>query len=186
MICANNTNRCVGGKCQCGETSGLICNLNSEFPLCSNGTCRCSAGANSFNPGNGNTQGSCLNEQEKCQTNGLCLECISSSQCIGLTDSCLGNRCFCGPTIKTCNSTIANHCIDGLCKCGTNDQCSTRLQQINGIQRSDQEKCEKVSDYYNPEHIKDRIYNREGKLVSRDDGKGQHTGTYQCLGNIAR
>ena len=54
------------------------------------------------------------------------------------------------------------------------------------IQRSPQEVCEKITEFYNPLYVKGAIETEGGAPddvnVPCDDGKGKYVGEYQCLG----
>ena len=123
MVCQNDTDTCREGKCQCGETPNLACDTNSQLPMCNEGKCVCTKIKGSFEVGNGKTQGSCSSRSHKCHASGICAECISSSDCDDLSDTCANNKCVCGERGSPCNGTISNHCRNGNCMCGSADQC---------------------------------------------------------------
>ena len=52
------------------------------------------------------------------------------------------------------------------------------------IQRSPQEVCEKITEYYNPLYVKGAIPSTSDSSTPEacDDGKGKFIGEYQCLG----
>ena len=130
LICENATDTCHKGNCQCGENIDFICNQDSQFTMCSEGQCMCSKIKGLFEKGDGSTQGSCNSPFHKCQSNGMCAECITSAECSGLTDTCVGFKCSCG-TGGICNSTISNSCIDGVCRCGTSSACSQKQEMVS-------------------------------------------------------
>ena len=196
VICTNNTDTCKYGICQCGNVRGFTCDMSSELPQCFSGSCGCSKKAGSFEIGDGTTQGSCLSDNHRCQSSGRCLECISDSQCFGLSDKCRNNRCVCGDG-PACNPTKSSQCIGGVCKCGTNSECAS-LESVETLascsssscyydyttttclmQRSSDEICELITDKYNPIYIPN---NAIGADVICDDNHGKFQGTYQCLG----
>ena len=203
MQCNNTTDSCKDGKCHCGVSKSLVCDVNSQYPYCNHGTCICSKTRGKFENGDGSSQGSCRLPSHKCQASGRCLECIHSGQCKGLTDTCVNNKCSCGNK-GPCNSTISNICLNGICKCGNNDQCAQeyrlevtpaggecdptkcswyRLDENCVVPRSSQEVCEKVTEYYNPLYIPNRIPSNDGiPGETCDDEKGKFVGQYQCLG----
>ena len=212
--CENTTDTCVNGKCQCGDSSQIVCDIDSEYPFCLSGSCGCSKIRGSFVAGDGSTRGSCFSVYEKCQSNGECKGCTSDAQCSGLSDTCTNNKCGCG-TGPTCNSTISSHCLEGKCKCGESDQCSSSMYIEDGldprdgtfgIQRTDQEVCEKITEYYNPLFVPmhplmkmkgsngntfvdtgfDEESTSDSYILEYDDRKGcrSHIGKYMCLGMI--
>ena len=108
---------------------GLVCNQNTQFPVCSQGDCVCSKTKGLFIVGDGTTQGSCDLRSHKCQANGRCAECTTDAQCTGLTDTCISTKCSCG-TDGPCNSTISNECLGGNCMCGANPKCSQKQEML--------------------------------------------------------
>ena len=202
LICANNTDTCVRGSCQCGKVLNFLCDESSEFPLCLNGVCGCTKTVGSFEVGDGTTQGSCVSSLLKCHSNGECAECIISSQCYGLSDTCNGRKCGCG-TSGACNPTKSNLCTNGNCMCGTNPQCSTTMYvetdtdctpthcNYNSFDfncktpRATDEACEEVTTFYNPLYVVGKLTDASGyPATSCDDRKGKLTGTFQCLGKV--
>ena len=208
--CENTTDICVDGSCQCGIESGLVCDIDSEFPLCSLGACVCSKIRGAFELGDGTTRGSCYSITHKCHSSGECKGCISDGDCNGLSDKCNNFICGCGSG-PACNSTISNHCLNGKCMCGDGDQCSTKMEIVAGIdprdgsfgvQRTDQEVCEQVTAYYNPlfvyQHPLMKMKNKatfidtgfdedstaSSFILEYDDKKGcrSNIGKYTCLG----
>ena len=131
MVCQNDTDTCREGKCQCGETPNLACDTNSQLPMCNEGKCVCTKIKGSFEVGNGKTQGSCSSRSHKCHASGICAECISSSDCNDLSDTCRNNKCVCGETGGPCNKTISNRCAAGQCMCGSADQCFQTKQLVD-------------------------------------------------------
>ena len=51
----------------------------------------------------------------------MILECVINSDCIGDSDNCVSNACFCGLTAKCSGRT--DNCLLEKCKCGENDEC---------------------------------------------------------------
>ena len=70
------------------------------------------------------------------------------------------------------------------------DQVDPRNNTIPGLQRSKDEVCEKITEFYNPKFIPNsplaiNVTYPNGTITyafEYDDTKGKHTGTYQCLG----
>ena len=202
VICENNTDTCKAGVCQCGNAGGFKCDVSSELPLCYSGVCSCSKNVGTFEIGDGTTQGSCLSSKHKCQVSGRCVECVSDSQCSGLSDTCRNNKCVCGNG-AACNPTKSSQCTDGVCKCGTNPECASseyieilptcstnsvlscydnifpNNTHICLLPRSSSEVCELISDKYNPIYIPG---NAAGATLKCDDNKGKFHQTHQCLG----
>ena len=198
LICKNTTDTCHNGKCQCGENLDFVCSHDSQFPLCSEGQCMCSKIKGLFQKGDGSTQGSCDSRSHKCHSNGICAECITSAECSGLTDTCVGFKCSCG-TGGPCNSTRSNHCVDGSCMCGTISACSQKQEMVplancnqdtcegtlgtrgycgchwditsNScmVPRSDQEVCTQITKFYNPLFIKGRLTYYNPDTKSQED-----------------
>ena len=158
----------------------MTCDLTSEFPFCSDGSCSCTKTRGEFEKGDGTTTGSCTTTLHKCQANGRCTECQFDSQCTGLSNKCIAGKCSCGD-LGPCNATRSNICVEeggtSVCKCGTGDQCPSEifLEQDTDcgkaggdffnsnnkcsynvftrecfVTRSPQEVCEKVTEFYNP------------------------------------
>ena len=124
-ICANTTDTCIEGSCQCGKEASVVCDIDSDKPLCHLGSCVCSKSRDMFVLGDGTSRGSCFSRTEKCQSDGSCKECVDSSQCSGLSDTCSqGFQCGCG-TGAACNSTLSNRCEGGTCMCGSGPACSS-------------------------------------------------------------
>ena len=200
--CGNGTDTCYQGVCQCGNNPGLVCSTDTGFPLCSDGQCVCTKTLGKFEPGDGSTRGSCLSVTDKCHLDGSCDECLFDSHCYGLSDSCKSGKCKCGDD-PPCNSIKSNICTGGICYCGTEaggchieDQFYSNLTDprnntVPGLQRSKDEICEKVTEYYNPNFIPNHPLMVNGThpngttiyAFDYDDQKGKHTGTYQCLGS---
>lgn len=200
LKCENNTDTCVRGACQCGDSPGLVCNADTNFPYCLEGKCACTKTAGSFERGDGTTQGSCKLASDKCHLDGTCAECQFPSHCYGLTDTCENGKCGCGSG-PPCNQVKSSSCTNGVCKCGDNPTCqdvdSFDASQADprdnnvypGLQRRANEVCELITEYYNPKFIENHPLMVNGTVngsptyaVDYDDTKGQHTGTYQCLG----
>ena len=147
---------------------------------------------------------------EECSHSGQC-----ASTTNGMTDNCINSKCVCGtgPYAKPCNETSSNHCKDGICMCGDNIECSqtnhiTELancdesqcghtpttgicgckfeNNVCKIPRSDQEKCQQITQFYNPLHIKDELrYDNESVILCDDIiGRKENVGKYFCLGNL--
>ena len=51
----------------------------------------------------------------------MILECVINSDCIGDSDNCVSNACFCGLSAKCSGRT--DNCLLEKCKCGENDEC---------------------------------------------------------------
>ena len=190
-----------------------------------------------FEVGDGSTQGSCSSRIHRCHPNGKCAECISDSNCNGLSDTCENSKCVCGKGGTTpCNGTVSNHCVNGECMCGSFGMCGRNvlsdIEETYGnlvtdcspdkclsfkynadnsklipdisstntdkrycgcywdgtkcrIQRSDQEVCQRITKYYNPLFIKDKLSYNDGSLnvLECDDVIGGRVGEYHCLGN---
>ena len=149
LICENTTDTCNNGKCQCGDHPDFVCTQDSQISMCSEGQCVCSKIKGLFQKGDGSTQGSCNSRSHKCQSNGVCAECITSAECSGLTDTCIGFKCSCG-TGGPCNSTRSNICTDGSCMCGKSLACSQKQEMVllshmygnNLVANCDQTKCQ--------------------------------------------
>ena len=155
-----------------------------------------------YEPGDGTTQGSCKSSLEKCHLDGQCSGCKFDSDCSGLSDTCKNGKCGCGDS-PPCNALKNNICTNGVCYCGTESggchiedkfyptETDPRDNTL-GLQRSKNEVCEKVTEYYNPKFIPNHPIMLNGTssnsatvyALDYDDGKGKHTGTYQCLGMI--
>ena len=208
LVCKNATDTCSDGSCHCGSSSSLVCDVGSEFPLCSNGSCVCSKVNQGYGIGDGTSQGSCTSTLHKCQSNGKCVECSYDSQCTELSNKCVNGICVCGGLSRPCNSTSSNTCnVDGECRCGENPECHTSLHVIevrsDGVnecskykcswdrihndckQQRGPEVCAKITKYYNPLFLEGQTNSDSTPVdVICDDEKGKHLGTYQCLGNI--
>ena len=52
----------------------------------------------------------------------MILECFIDSDCIGDSDNCVSNACFCGSTDECSGRT--DTCVMEKCKCGENEECS--------------------------------------------------------------
>ena len=179
----------------------------------------CSKSRDAFLLGDGTTRGSCHSRSEKCQSDGLCKQCSDSSQCTGLSDTCGPNfTCGCGEN-GACNGTLSNRCVQGVCKCGSESACASskyldpleddpRSKYLSTLdvcdvrydttiykrQRSEQERCEKVTSKYNPLYIPmdPRAFHKatindqivEKYITLYDDKIGSHEGEYRCLGKI--
>ena len=52
----------------------------------------------------------------------MILECVINSDCIGDSDNCVSNACFCGSTDECSGRT--DTCVMEKCKCGENEECS--------------------------------------------------------------
>jgi len=99
---------------------------------------------------------------------------------------------------KTCNQTRSNHCINGICMCGSNTACSqtnhiTELANCNEddcgntpsngicgckwepssgsckIARTDKEVCQQITQFYNPLYIKDALMHDGENIILCDD-----------------
>lgn len=145
----------------------------------------------------GTTQGTCLSSEHKCHSTGECIECTTDNHCSGLSDRCFGGKCVCGANGAICNPTKSSACTEGVCKCGTNSECSSSetVENLSSctssscyydsstttcpMQRSADEVCELVTDKYNPMYVPS---NSVGATDPCDDNRGKNTGTYQCLG----
>ena len=180
----------------------MVCNLDGQLPYCLNGQCACTKSAGLFERGDGTTQGSCNSPSDKCHFNGQCGECELSSHCYGLTDTCSGGRCMCGSS-GPCNPLKSNSCTNGNCYCGTeiggchtadkyySDQVDPRTNAM-GLQRTGEEICELITEYYNPKYISNHPLMKNGVddkmnptyATEYNDDKGSHVGTYQCLGSF--
>ena len=91
--------------------------------------------------------------------------------------------------------------------CGTNPQCSSTnyldttetdprdnpnnnadyaTNNILGVQHRETEVCELITEYYDPLYVLNHplMKNEDNNqyILTYDDGKGKHLGTYQCLG----
>ena len=200
--CGNHTDTCFRGICQCGNNPGLICNSDSGYPYCIDGSCGCTKTLGLFELGDGTTQGSCQSATAKCHLDGTCSECNLDSHCFGLSDTCTNGKCGCGSS-SACDSTKSSACTNGVCKCGDQDSCPTsdmyfesltdpRDNSVPGLQRSKNEICELVTEFYNPKFIPNSPLanngtNSDGSILyafEYDDQKGKNTGTYQCLGIV--
>ena len=205
LDCKDTTDTCRDGTCYCGSSSSVVCDSSSQYPLCSEGLCFCSKVKRRYEIGDGTTQGSCTSNLNKCQSDGRCVECIYNSQCTGLSNKCLNGICVCGDLTVPCNSSSSNICdSNGVCKCGTNDECYTTLQtlktgsdvskdcdkykcswdKISGTckQQRGSEVCEQITRYYNPLYLEGDIKDDTPLDFTCDDEKGKYLGTYQCLG----
>ena len=60
----------------------------------------------------------------------MILECWTDSDCIGDSDTCVSNLCFCGSTEKCAGRT--DTCVMGKCKCSENEECSETSICSNG------------------------------------------------------
>ena len=157
------------------------------------------------------SDGTCV----ECLYNSECAVLVDGRQ---LSDKCVLNKCVCGDTGSSCNATRSNLCTNGVCMCGSTVQCADELkieddpscnfnptsqEEYNDlinmcsyssidnnckIQRSPQEVCEKITEFYNPLYVKGAIPTsgdatpEDGINVPCDDGKGKFLGEYQCLG----
>ena len=156
-----------------------------------------------FEAGDGNTRGSCKSLSHKCYPDGGCSECKISSDCSRLSDTCTNGKCRCGSNLP-CNPIKSNICTNGVCYCGIEengchtedkyypDKLDPKNPSVLGLQRSKNEVCEKISDYYNPKFIPNHPLmvnglNEDGTTkyeIDYADNKGNYTGTYQCLGML--
>ena len=202
--CGNGTDTCVRGVCTCGKYVGLVCDDNTEFPYCLDGNCACTKSIGVFEAGDGTTRGSCESLSHKCYPDGRCRECMLSSECSSLSDTCINGKCRCGNN-SPCNPAKSNICISGVCYCGTEengchtedkyypDQIDPKNPTVLGLQRSKNEVCEKISEFYNPSFIPDdermsNGMNEDGTTkyeIEYDDDKGKYIGEYKCLGKIS-
>ena len=189
---------CSEGDCVCSKTKGkYVVGDGTTQGSCTSSAHKCQS------------DGTCV----ECLYDSECAVLVDGRQ---LSDKCVLNKCVCGTSGSSCNATRSNLCTNGVCMCGTNLQCANELKIEDDpncnlapttqeefdelqnvcsynkndnnckIQRSPQEVCEKITEYYNPLYVKGEIKSEGGAPddvnIPCDDGKGKYLGEYHCLG----